>query len=490
MNELHFPWLEIAVGLPLLGSLWVRQLRDREAARRHCVAILAVTFVMTVGAWIDFTAQRIPAAQDSWTHSLGPEILEIDELNAPLMPLASLLFLLKAIATLRTKVRRVSFDWSMIRESAFLGALACRDPWAVIILLALATIPVWVELRSRGEPTRIYTLFMGLFVLAMVLGQLALTFGQGHPALQTLGVGLLMLAVLVRNGVFPFHVWIPDLFSRATFGTAMLFVLPMPGVYAAMRLLLPVAPDWALRGIALMSLFTALYGAGLALVQKEARRFYAYLFLSNSSLVLVGLELATPIGLTGSLSLWLSVGLALGGFGLTLRAVEARIGPFDLTEFRGLYEHMPALAGFFLLTGLASVGFPGTFGFVGAELIVDGAVQFYPLAGMAVVTTSALNGIAILMAYLRIFTGTQHRASISLQILPPERFAVLTLTLLILGGGLWPQPGIASRYHAAMALLNSRKHLSSPLERSGEEPVRPEHADPAAMEHREAAARD
>jgi NADH-quinone oxidoreductase subunit M len=271
----------------------------------------------------------------------------------------------------------------------------------------------------------------------------------------------------------------PDMFSRASFGTALLYVTPMPGVYAATRLVLPIAPGWMMHGIVLISLFTAIYTAGLALVQKEARRFYSYLFLSNSSLVLVGLELATPIGLTGSLSLWLSVALALGGFGLTLRCVESRIGPFTIDVYRGLYNHMPALGGFFLLTGLASVGFPGTVGFVGMELIVEGVTQAYPLIGMAVVIAAALNGIAVVMAYLRIFAGQHHRSSISLGMLPPEKLSVFVLTILILAGGFWPQPGIASRYHAATALVNARRGLSPQREHStgGNEPHFPA-ADP------------
>ena len=130
-----------------------------------------------------------------------------------------------------------------------------------------------------------------------------------------------------------------------------------------------------------------------------------------------------------------------------------------MAEYHGLSQHAPTLAAFFLLTGLASVGFPGTFGFVGAELIVEGAVQIYPYVGMAVVVAAALNGIAVVMAYLRIFTGTQHRSSIDLRIRIQERLAVLILSLLILGAGLWPQPGIASRYHAAMAVINGRRPI-------------------------------
>jgi NADH-quinone oxidoreductase subunit M len=253
-----------------------------------------------------------------------------------------------------------------------------------------------------------------------------------------------------------------DLFEHATFGTALLFVTPMVGAYAAVRLVLPIAPEWALRSIAMISLVTAVYAAAMALVQTEARRFFCYLFLSHSALVLVGLESVSPVALTGALCLWLSIGLALTGFGLTLRAIETRIGPVTLSGFHGLYEHTPPLPAFFLLTGLASVGFPGTFGFVGSEMLVDGAVHIYPYVGVAVVLASALNGIAVLKAYFHIFAGTRHGSSVPLRGQWRIRFTVLALALLILGGGLFPQPGVASRHRAAEEILAERKLQSAP----------------------------
>jgi NADH-quinone oxidoreductase subunit M len=231
----------------------------------------------------------------------------------------------------------------------------------------------------------------------------------------------------------------------------------MVGAYAAVRLVLPIAPDWAIRSIAISSIVTAVYAAGMAIVQKEARRFFCYVFLSYASLVLVGLETATPIGLTGSLTVWMSSALALAGFGLTLRSMEARIGRISLATYRGMYEHSPTLAVFFLLTGLASVGFPGAFGFIGSELLVSGVVTMYPYVGMAVVLAGALNGIAVVQAYFRLFTGVRHATSISLRIGGAEKVAVLVVTALIIGGGLFPQPTIASRYDAAVQIVRNRR---------------------------------
>jgi NADH-quinone oxidoreductase subunit M len=150
--------------------------------------------------------------------------------------------------------------------------------------------------------------------------------------------------------------------------------------------------------------------------------------------------------------------------GLTLRALEARLGRLPLNGFCGLYDHSPALAGCFLLTGLGSVGFPGTIGFVAAELVVDGAVGVNPFVGVAVVVAAALNGIAVIRAYFLLFTGPRHISSVSLGITPRERFAVLTLAALILGGGLFPQPSVSTIHRAADAILKEREARQPPSE--------------------------
>src|SRR5690606_16988009 len=163
------------------------------------------------------------------------------------------------------------------------------------------------------------------------------------------------------------------------------------------------------------------------------------------------------IGLTGALCVWLSAALSLAGFGLTLRALEARHGRLSLTGFHGIYEHTPLLAVCFFITGMASVGFPGTFGFLGMEMLVDGAFQALPYTGIAVVATGALNGIAVVQAYFKLFTGSRHVTAVPLQVGLRERLAVITLAALIFGGALYPQPGVTSRHHAAEQLLSGRE---------------------------------
>jgi NADH-quinone oxidoreductase subunit M len=149
--------------------------------------------------------------------------------------------------------------------------------------------------------------------------------------------------------------------------------------------------------------------------------------------------------------------LSLGGLGLTVRALESRVGRLSLNCFNGLYDHSPALAVCFLVTGLATVGFPGTAGFVAAEMLVDGAVEASPWVGLGVVTAAALNGIAIVRAYFLLFTGAKHGATVPLGITLKERIAVLTLAALLIGGGLVPQPGVVTGFRAAEKILKERE---------------------------------
>jgi NADH-quinone oxidoreductase subunit M len=459
VSELHLPWLEAAVLLPLIGTVCLSRQRDPERARHWCLFFAVAAFCCVFGGWLDFETLGAEQADDGW-HLLSPlfqdPVLVIDELSGLLSSLTALLYALAIAATARTKARRFSFRLTLVSEAITLATLNCQRPWMLIALLALGTLIPYLDLRLRGQPTRIYAIHMTAFVVLMALGWgLASDRDMSRPA-AAWSLLPLVAAILIRSGIAPFHIWLSDLFEHARLGTALLFVAPLPGAYAAVRLLLPIAPDGVLRTIGLVSLATAIYASGMALVQRDARRFFSYLFLSHSSLVLVGLEGVTPLSLTGAMCVWLSASLALGGFGLTLRALETRIGPLALTDFHGLYEHTPNLAICFVLTGLASVGFPGAFGFVGMELLMDGVVSAYPYVGVLMLLAAAFNGIAVVRVFFLLFTGRKYFSAVSLQVRARERYAVLALAGLILVGGIFPQTMVNCCHRAAKLVERQR----------------------------------
>lgn len=471
----RIPWLEFAVLLPLGGAMIAMLIRDTLRATLFCQVLAAITLFLSIVAWLEsylgqtlFGGVAIP-----WMAQLvAISPFRVDELAAPLVPAIALLYFLTALATTRTKIARFPFALILMAESISQMMFACKDPNIVVGLLALSIVPPLFDLLQRQKPVRLYLLHQTLF-LALLLGGWFLHQQMPHmPQLSHLPTKAwaipLMLAVIIRAGFFPFHSWIADLFDHASLGMAITAVIPVAGAYAAVRVLFPVVPAWVLEWIAGLAMFTAVYSAGMAVVQGETRRFFAFLFLSQSSLILVGLDLATPLSLTGALCVWFSVILSMGGLGLTLRALESRYGRQSLRRFHGLYDNSPMLAVFFILTGLASVGFPGTLGFISSELLVDGALEANRLIGVLVVIAEAINGIAIIRVYFILFTGARGASTLPLLVNRRERIAIITMTLLILGGGLFPQPGVASRHKAAEELIHSRDPLQTAADHEDE----------------------
>ena len=446
MNLHLFPWVEVAVFLPLIGTILVQFVRQTETAWGIALAVTALSFLAGILAWVTLQSGGSLPENHLSQIILGQPLLTVDSLSAPLLPLVSLLHFLTILTTARVKMNRMSFTGHLAGESIRLATFACISPWPLIGLLVLGALPPLLELRWRRKPFRVFLLHMLLFAVLLITGW------AGQSAGRAWAPPVLLLAVLIRSGTFPMHLWVADLFRNATFGTAILFATPLTGVYAALRLAVPVAPTWVLEGIGFASLFTVVYTAGLAVVQTDTRRFFACLFLSHSAMVLIGLELHNASSMAGALGLWLAATVALTGLGLVLRSLEARYGPRPLSEFHGFYEQTPELAVAFLIMGLSCVGFPGTLGFIAAEVLVDGILGANPIIGLAVVTATALNGIAIVRAYLYLFTGKRQCSTVPLTTTYRERWAVLLLMAMILGGGMAPQILLDNRRQSAIVL--------------------------------------
>ena len=458
--DLDLPFIELSILIPLIGAALVGRLRDAELSRRWTLFFSGLALLCTTATWLDFEHLGASQADDSWhllARLFGQELLVLDRFSAPLLPIVALVYFLTALTTLRTKIRRFSFAWTLVSQAVVLATFSCQKPWGIVCLLSVNALLPWLELRSRGKHARVFAIYMGLFIGLMVAGQALVDFEGVRPVHSPVAMGLLIAACLVRSGIAPFHGWATELFEQATFGTALLFVVPVVGAYAAIRLVLPLASEEVLHAAGLLGLLTSVYAAGMGLVQTDVRRMFCYFTLSHSALVFIGLASINPISLTGALCVWLSTSMSLAGLGLTLRALESRCGRLSLEDYQGLYEHTPNLASFFILTGFASVGFPGTFGFVGSVLLVDGAVEAYPHIGVVVVVAAALNSIALVRTYFLLFTGTHYVSSVSLKVRPSERYAVVALATLILIGGLYPQPNIVSRHRASEELIAERK---------------------------------
>ena len=439
MTWTQWPWLELTIAVPLLFAVATFFVRDQLRAVRLAGLGCAITFLLAMVAWIAHSLADVSGA--------GP-LFRVDELTAPLVPLVAFMHLLTVVMTSADKARRFGTPRFLLSLFLRLALFSTFEQNLLIPLLVLCVVPPYFDLRSRGHRSRLYVIHMGVFVALLLVGWILTS-----SNLIQLGAACYLVAALVRSGVLPAHVWVPDLFANGSLSSALLSVGPLVGVYMAVRLAVPVAPGWMLAAVTVLSLLTAVCSAGLALVQNSVRRFVAHLFVSFSSLVFIGLEVHTRESCTGALALWFSLMLSATGVGLIVRALEDRYGLLPLKSFHGLYDRCPLLAVGFLVCGLACVGFPGTMGFVASELLIDGTIHENPWIGIAMILVSAMNGIAIMRVYWKLFCGRKPASQAELPITRTERWSVTLLCLIIVAGGLFPQPELNSRMKASSVLF-------------------------------------
>jgi NADH-quinone oxidoreductase subunit M len=451
-------WLAAVVVPPLsvvvmgrffaLGSEQLRTLAVVSA----CVCFLACAQLFAVP---ELARLQIPWPWDAHP-AFGESFVRVSEFSAPLVILPAALWLVTVAVTPRGRLDGAGLQRTALATVTATLAFLTQSPILLVLLWALSTL-LFLRALSPTQHRRARRV-AGYYLWASValLGAgVALTAMAHEPSTQLLGLGLVLSAVLIRKGIFPFHAWIPHAFDEGRVGPVLLFSAPQLGAYTAAVLVVEHASAPMLRTVAILSLVTAVYGAALALVQRDARRACGYLFVSQSALVMAGLDCTSTEALAGALILWISSALAFTGMARTVLALEARRGRLDLTRHHGGHDQMPSLAASFLVLGLACTGFPGTLGFVGEEMLVEGAVQEFPALGFLVIAASSLTGLAVLRMYFSLFCGSQQKAA-RLTLLRREAIVFSAVAAALVIGGFAPRSIVASRISASHTILRER----------------------------------
>ena len=459
-------WLVGLAALPMVvvaASLVV----DVERLRRLAVVSAATMLLagLTMAASPRLHQLSIRTSLFTWNPG-GEAVLRINDLSSVLLPFAAGLWLLTVAVTPRS-----ALDRGGLRRTAFATLLTLGSflTESALVLLLLSVGSVWTFVSALSDEAhrtqrRIAVAYLGGSTALFGIG-VALLVGPGVEStrLESAGMWLIVIAALMRKGIVPFHAWVPEVFEHGRLGPTILFNAPQVGAYITVVLIVPRASPQMLRVIALLALGTAVYGAALALVQTSARRACGYLFVSQSALVMAGLDCTSAGALAGGLLVWLSAGLAFGGLARAILVLEARRGRLDLATYHGGYERVSVLAITFLATGLACTGFPGTLGFVGQELLVNGAVEAFPVMGFAIVIASALTGLAVMRMYFSLFCGRADAYALRdlrLGLTPREAWTFVALVAVLIGFGLAPRPLVDSRFAASDEILTARHALT------------------------------
>jgi NADH-quinone oxidoreductase subunit M len=463
------------------------------AATTVLAPVVGLVAVWLTARWLN---PRVPAGWSlatalaaavtlSWSWQLGPGsecvigprlvgggLVHLDGLTAILLPLVAIV----ELAIVLVAPRRALTTDAVVRLLAgavlTLAVLTTAHPVALVVLWVLSLVPTWLSTRATpgGRPTaRAYAIVMSVGSVAFAVGVgLMVVDPPWAPAAGSVGAAggwLVALAVMIRKGIAPFHSWYPAIFSAAPMSTALAATMPQVASYAAIRLLVGHADGVRLELIVLSqaALITAAYGAALAVVQRDVRGLVGMLALSQSALVLAGLSGFLAMELCGALAIWVSSGLSLTGIGLVAWALESRAGRLELDAAQGRFADAPALAAFFLLFGLASLGFPGTLSFVADDLIVAGSLgdQFH--AGGLVILATVFAGIAVVRGWFRIFGGPSGVDAPRHQVVRRERVPLIILLAVLFGLGLWPGPFVQALENVAESLVGARRPAAAPV---------------------------
>ncbi|MFC9231756.1 NADH-quinone oxidoreductase subunit M [Streptomyces decoyicus] len=313
----------------------------------------------------------------------------------------------------------------------------------------------------------LYNLAGGLIMLAAVIGLYAVTadqLGTGTFSLQQIvearaagkleiGTGaerLLFLgfffAFAVKAPLWPLHTWLPGAMGESTSPVAVLItaVVDKVGTFAMLRFclqLFPEASSWATPVILVLALISVLYGALLAVAQRDIKRLIAYASISHFGFIILGIFAMTSQGQGGATLYMVNHGISTAALMLVAGFLISRRGSRLIADYGGVQKVAPVLAGTFLIGGLATLSLPGLAPFVSEFLVLVGTFSRYPVIGIIATLGIVLAALYVLVLYQRTMTGPVKAEVKSMPDLRVRELVVVApLIALLLFLGVYPKP--------------------------------------------------
>ena len=270
-------------------------------------------------------------------------------------------------------------------------------------------------------------------------------FGLGVVIWLFIGFGL---SFAIKVPMFPFHTWLPDAhYDAPTAGSVILAgVLLKMGTYGFMRFSLPMFPDAAQHStvrqvMVVLSIIGIIYGALVAMAQKDVKKLVAYSSVSHLGFVMLGLFAFNPNGINGAVMQMINHGISTGALFMLAGILYERRHTYEIAEFGGLASVMPTYSTIFLIVTLSSLGLPLMNNFIGEFLTIRGAFEAKVVWGALAALGIILGAAYMLWLYQRVFFGQVSKANEGLKDLDArEAWQFAPLIFLIFWIGVYPKP--------------------------------------------------
>ncbi len=428
--------LTVVIFLPIVGVAALLFFKDEVKIKWFTLAVMVADFIFATALVCTFDTSThafqfkekyewIP----SWNVHYYLGVDGISVLFVFLTTLVGWVCVLASWTAIERKLKEFMITLLVI-QTAMIGVFCALDFFLFYLFWEAMLIPMYLIIGVWGGKNRVYAaLKFFLYTLAgsilMLVGIIALYFAAGGtfdiPALMEHEYGFafqkwvfvaFFLAFAIKVPMFPFHTWLPDAHVEApTAGSIILAaILLKMGTYGLLRFSLPMFPDASLYfsdAVIALSIIAIIYGAFLALAQEDIKKLIAYSSVSHMGFITLGIFLFNKNGVEGGILQMFNHGITTGALFLCVGIIYERTHSRLIKDYGWGAKLVPVYMIFFFIFSIASLGFPGTNGFIGEILILFGAFESYKPYIVVLLAGIALGAFYMLWMYGRMAFGAE-----------------------------------------------------------------------------------
>lgn len=477
--------LSLILWFPLIGIFIIFLTpRSKEKAIKTIALFTSLfDFILSILLLLNFDFQN-PGFQfiEKWLwldylqsyYFLGVDGISV--LFVPLSTLVTLLCILISWDSINFKVKEFYLAL-LFTNIAMVGCFIALDLLLFYLFWEGLLIPMYLIIGIWGGPRRIYstikfflyTFFGSVFMLLAIIylfiqygtfdytALLGKTFLPHIEKLLFLGF---LIAFAVKVPMWPVHTWLPDAHTEApTAGSVILAgILIKLGGYGMVRFLIPLFPHASLyfaKLILVLSVIAIIYAGLACLWQSDLKRLIAYSSVSHMGFVTLGIFSLNPIGIKGAILQMINHGIVTGALFMCVGVIYDRTHSRAISYYGGLASTFPIYAAFFMIFTLASIGLPGTNGFIGEFLILLGTFLSDKLMAAFAATGVIIGAAYMLWLYLRVFFL---KPSERVKELPPMKWneyaALLPMIFFVFFIGFYPNVFLDFMRKSVIAVLS------------------------------------
>lgn len=468
--QISYPILSTVIFLPIFGALWIFLIKRNSETFIKWMALTVsfVTFILSIPLFSSFdktTANMQFTETHDWVPSWGIKYaLGVDGISVLFVLLSTLLTILCVTVSWKgIKEKTKEFYAALLLiEGSMIGVFCSLDLFLFYIFWEAMLIPMYLLIGVWGGPNRVYAaikffLYTLVGSVLMLVGIIVLYINTGKSfdilQMMTMNYPYNMQLILfwaffaafaVKVPMFPVHTWLPDAHTEApTAGSVILAgILIKMGAYGFLRFSMPLFPE-ATKAMApammILSVIAIIYGGIICLGQTDLKRLIAYSSVSHMGFVTLGIFALNIQGIQGGILQMINHGIVTGALFLCVGMIYDRTHTRQIADYGGVATVLPIYAAFFMVFTLASIGLPGTNGFIGEFLIILGGFTASKTLGVLAATGIIIGAAYMLYLYQRVFfmeTNPKIQGHPDMDM--REIMTILPLIILVLWIGIYP----------------------------------------------------